>query len=174
MKRIRFAALLGVLLLLLAGCAKPPERPEDTNLEFWIGDPVTEASFEGYTPRYGIMGGWQYYGTGYVPGVDEGGQQTDPEQAVIYTVTAFPDYSSKERAVTGISITDPAVTVFGLNCSSSADEWDAMFRKMGWEISGGGDTEIARQAEKGKYRIVYGSGSLIIGVEVTNRLGIVF
>lgn len=174
MKRIRLAALLCALLLLLAGCAKAPEKPADTTLEFWIGDPVTETTFSGFTERYGLMGGREYYGTGYVPGVDEGGQQTDPEQKVIYTVTAFPDYSSGKHAVTRITITDPAVTVFGLNCSSAAEEWDAVFREMGWETEDLGNTGIARAAVKGKYRVVYGGGTLTISVEVTNRFGIVF
>ena len=63
-----------------------------TNLEFWIAENVDDVDFSKYQIKYGMMGGTEYYGTGYVPTVDEYGQQIDPEHCVIYTVTSYPDY----------------------------------------------------------------------------------
>ncbi len=106
-----------ILFLLCAVCGviifanRTPHRP-DTDLEFWICDNVDDFDFSGYQPRFGLMGGREYYGTGYSPGTDENGQQTDPEHCVIYTVTAYPDYSSGQSHITGITVTDPAVAIW--------------------------------------------------------------
>ena len=67
---------------------KPPHPV--TNLEFWIGEKVGDASFSGYQEKYGLFGGREYYGTGYMP-TSDGNRQVDPEHCVIYTVTSFPD-----------------------------------------------------------------------------------
>ncbi len=95
---------------------KPP-RPV-TNLEFWIGEKVDNASFSGYQEKYGLFGGKEYYGTGYMP-TSDGNRQVDPGHCVVYTVTSFPDYSSGKSAVTSIYITDPSVEFYGVSLNSS-------------------------------------------------------
>lgn len=103
-----------VCLLSLIGCSaqtpKKPEKPE-TDLEFWIAENVDDFDFSGWEERYGIMGGREYYGSGYVPTKDENGEQIDPAECVIYTVTSYPDYSDKEQHITRITITDPTVKI---------------------------------------------------------------
>ena len=80
------------------------EKPNDnindlsqplTNLEFWIAQNVDNVDWSKYQEKYGIMGGREFYGTGYTLTLDESGQQVDPEHCVIYTVTSYPDYSDK-------------------------------------------------------------------------------
>lgn len=67
MKRIICIVLLLVLTLCMVGCSYKLDKLEGTNLEFWITEEVDSWQPEGYTQRYGIMGGAEFYGTGYVP-----------------------------------------------------------------------------------------------------------
>ena len=64
-------------------------RP-DTNLEFWICDNVETVDFSDYQEKFGLMGGREYYGSGYIPTTNENGEQIDPEHCVIYTVHPIP------------------------------------------------------------------------------------
>ena len=78
-------------------------RP-DTNLEFWICDNVETVDFFDYQEKFGLMGGREYYGSGYIPTTNENGEQIDPEHCVTYTVTSYPDYSSGKSHITRIAI----------------------------------------------------------------------
>ncbi len=142
MKRLLHAIcilLCVVLLFLCSGCSsflngKLVERPADTNLEFWITENVDNVDFSEHTPRYGLMGGREYYGKGYVPTTDENGQQIPPDEYVVYTITSYPDYSSEGKHVTGISITDPDVTFYGLTVCSTLEEFEARMTELGYEV----------------------------------------
>ena len=120
MKRIATAILTAIFLLV--GCGETGVEKPETNLEFWICDNADELDFSNCKERFGIMGGREYYGSAYAPTEDENGEQTDPEKCVIYTVTSYPDYSDKANHITRITITDPAVNVFGLTVKSTEDE----------------------------------------------------
>lgn len=166
-----------VCLLSLIGCSaqtpKKPEKPE-TDLEFWIAENVDDFDFSGWEERYGIMGGREYYGSGYVPTKDENGEQIDPAECVIYTVTSYPDYSDKEQHITRITITDPTVKIYGLCTTSSLEEFDALFEGMDYEIEGIGSTGLFHRAVKDKISFAYGGGKITVSVEVTNAQGIIF
>ena len=172
-KKIMFIAL--VLAFAVAGIIiflnRKPTRP-DTNLEFWIGEKVGENSFSGYQEKYGLFGGHEYYGTGYVPTQDTGGMQIDPEHCVIYTVTAFPDYSSGKSAVTRIYITDPSVEFYGISLNSTFEDFEHLIKKQGFEITRSGATH--RTAEKGKYSVTFTRDYIQIRADVSNVLGIQF
>ena len=156
--------------LLLSSCTSHPIEPEH-DLEFWITQNVDDFDFSSYQPKYGIMGGWQYYGTGYVPTLDENGQQVDPENCVIYTVTNYPDYSSNSLCVTRITITDPAVKVYGLSMTSTPEEIRSTMTAAGFTVTKSG---TALRAEKDNLRFMFSNDAIIVSAEVTNRLGIVF
>ena len=96
-----FIFILMLLSLTLFSCNNNLSQPK-TNLEFWIGENVDDVDFSKYQMKYGMFGGNQYYGTGYVPTLGEEGQQVDPEYCVLYTVTSYPDYSSKSQHITSI------------------------------------------------------------------------
>ena len=110
-KKIKIIVSALVLVFIVIGlflfANRKPSRPV-TNLEFWIGENVDEVDFSGFQEKYGLFGGREYYGTDYVPTFDEDGMTIDPEHCVIYTVTSYPDYSSNEQHITGITITDQA------------------------------------------------------------------
>ena len=146
-------------------------KPE-TALEFWIAENVDGVDFSKYQIKYGLMGGTEYYGTGYVPTVDEHGQQIDPEHCVIYTVTSFPDYSDKEQHVTRIYITDPEVEFYGITVNSSFEDFENKIKAQGFEITT--SNEHHRTAEKGKYSISITKEWIRIRVKVENKEGIIF
>ena len=166
----KFIILLVSAILLLPSCTPHPIEPEH-DLEFWITQDVNDFDFSSYQPKYGIMGGWEYYGTGYVPTLGEEGQQIDPEHCVIYTVTNYPDYSSNSLCITRIEITDPEVKVYGLSLSSTADEIRSVMSSEGFTVTG---TDTAIRAEKGNIRFIFSRHSIMISAEVTNRLGIIY
>ena len=169
--------ILAVFLLLIfsvglfAGCNKLP-NPQ-TNLEFWIGENVDGVDFSKYQMKYGMFGGDMYYGTGYVPTLDENEQQVDPERCVIYTVTSYPDYMSKSLHVTSIEITDPNIEFYGLSINSSKEDIENIMKKHGFSVT---EDERGIIANKGKYVFIFNKRSNIIyvSVRVTNRFGIIF
>ena len=166
----KFIIILISAILLLPSCTPHPIEPEH-DLEFWITQDVNDFDFSSYQPKYGIMGGWEYYGTGYVPTLDEEGQQVDPEHCVIYTVTNYPDYSSNSLCITRITVTDPAVTLYGLSLSSTADEIRSVMGSEGFTVTESG---TAIKAEKDKIRYIFSKDSITVSAEVTNHFGIIY
>ncbi len=142
------------------------------NLEFWIAENVDKVDFSKHQIKYGMMGGTEYYGTGYVPTVDEHGQQVDPEHCVIYTVTSYPDYSDKEQHITGIYITDPVISFYGISLNASFDDFEHLITQQGFQITD--SNENSRTAQKGKYSVTFTKGWIKIRVEVENKDGIIF
>ena len=147
------------------------EKPV-TNLEFWIGENVDGVDFSAHQEKYGIMGGREYYGTGYTPTKDENGQQIDPAYCVIYTITSYPDYSDKAQHVTSIYISDPAIELYGITLNSTFEEFEYAVKNAGFEITD--SNENYRIAKQGKYSITFTNEDIRIRVEVTNKMHIVF
>ena len=179
MSPMRYVLTLIVSSLCLLSCTT--EKPNDdindlsqpkTNLEFWIAQNVDNVDWSKYQEKYGIMGGREFYGTGYTPTLDEWGQQVDPEHCVIYTVTSYPDYSDKAQHITSIYITDPAIEVYGLTVNSTFDEFEPVVKGEGFVISG--SNEHYMLAEKGKFSISITKTEIRIRVEVENKTGMEF
>ena len=169
----RFIVIIFSIILcfvLLPSCGRHLNEP-DHNLEFWIAENVDDFDFSNHQPKYGIMGGWEYYGIGYAPTLGEDGQQIDPEHCVIYTVTNYPDYSSNSRHVTRIEITDPAVRVYGLSISSAVEEIKSIMTAEGFTVTESG---AAVRAERDNFRFTFSKDKITISAEVTNHLGIVY
>ena len=162
--------LLISAILLLSSCTSHPIEPEH-DLEFWITQNVDDFDFSSHQPKYGIMGGWEYYGTGYVPTLDENGQQVDPEHCVIYTVTNYPDYSSNSLCITRITITDPAVKVYGLSMTSTHEDIRSTMTAEGFTVTESG---TALKAEKDNLRFTFSKDAITISAEVTNLFGIIY
>ena len=169
----RFILIFFAVILCLpafSSCGKRLGEPEH-DLEFWIGENVDGYDFSEYQPKYGIMGGFEYYGRGYVPTLAEDGWQIDPEHCVIYTLTNYPDYSSNSLCVTRIEITDPAVRVYGLSLSSTVDEIRLTMASEGFTVTG---TDASIKAEKDNFIFIFTKDSIRITAEVTNHFGIVY
>ncbi|MBO4983841.1 MAG: hypothetical protein J6D23_07255 [Clostridia bacterium] len=176
MKKVLALAIM-LLAFCLVGCSQNDDindlaQPQ-TNLEFWIAENVDNVDFSDYQIKYGMMGGTEYYGTGYIPEVDENRQQTDPKHCVLYTVTSYPDYSSKTLHITYISITDPSIEFYGLSLNSTQEEIRyQMEEKQGFAIEKLGDNTLI--ARKGDYTFSFSKDIIRISVNVTNKEDIVF
>lgn len=168
---VSVAAFVFVISCIIVYANRKPSRPV-TNLEFWIADNVDEVDFSGFQEKFGLFGGREYYGTGYVPAIDEDGMTIDPERCVIYTVTSFPDYSSNKQHITHITITDPAVEFYGISLNSSFQEFESLIRKYGFKITDSGAR--FRTAERGKYSVTFTDEYIRIRVEVSNIFGFQF
>lgn len=137
-RRITFTLILiGACIITGIWVKRQPtslQKPDNTNLEFWITQNVEEINFSGHVEIEGWYGAKQYYGAGYQPVIDDVGPR-DPEHYVKYLVTAYPDYADGGQYITKIEISDPDVTFYGLTTNSSFEEFDKTFQKKGYEIS---------------------------------------
>ncbi len=157
-----------------------PGALSDTTLEFWICEDVEHFDFSAYTPRFGIIGGKEYYGTGYAP-TSEG---DDPERYVVYTVTRWPDYADPGAFVTRITVTDPAVRIGGITTASSPDEFRAAMEGAGLTVADGEALsdllDFSLTATADAYWISFSrargaaSGTIRIVAPVENREGIIY
>lgn len=144
-----------------------------TKLEFGIAENVDNVDFSEYQERFGLMGGREYYGKGYIPTIDEDGQQVDPEECVIYTVTSYPDYSSRKQHITRISITDPSVEVYGLTLHSSNEDINTTMKKEGFKLKGY-ENSYGTTYTKGRITIHFTEECISINADVSNIFGIQF
>ena len=167
MKRIATAILTAIFLFLLIGCGEKGVEKPDTNLEFWICDNADELDFSNCKERFGIMGGKEYYGSSYTPTTNENGEQTDPEKCVIYTVTSFPDYSDKTKHITRITITDPAINIFGLTMNSAKDEIKTTMDNHGFNLMPANPHGLS--FKKGKISFYFSKDYIRIGADVSNK-----
>ena len=173
MKKLLLLLLSLLFLFLFIGCSANSPAITDTNLEFSICENVDGFDFSSHTEKFGLMGGREYYGTGYVPTTDENGMQTDPDACVVYTVTSYPDYSSGKRHITRISITDPAVKVWGLTLSSSDDEIRTAMEACGFARKEYQNSNGITYT-KGKITVHFTDDCITVRAEVTNLLGLQF
>lgn len=175
-------AILTLSLCVFVGCdGKVPQKPEGTDLEFWIAEDVKEVDFSEYNEIIGHFGASEYYGKGYAPaGYNEDGFAIDPPYYVKYLISAYPDYSDGGQYVTCIRITDPSVTVYGINCNSSFAQFTEAMTGNGFEVTLDEYPQSSRISAYigGKawiHIIKNASGQeLVIGVTVTNKHNIVF
>ena len=159
------------------------EMPKDTTLEFWITDDVKDQDWSEYDEIYGWMGAREFLGSAYKKNADTDGSDQHPEHYVSYVITAWPDYADGGQFVTDITVTDPAVTVYGLTIESAYEEFDAVFQPLGYELSWSEGAIKTRIALKDGItfrltRAVEDNPDVVpqirISAEVTNREGIVF
>lgn len=159
------------------------EMPKNTSLEFWITEDVKDRDWIGHDEIYGWMGAREFLGSGYKKTQDEDGSDQHPEHYVSYVITAWPDYADGGEFITDITVTDPAVTVYGLTVASTYKEFDAMFEPLGYELSWSEGAIKTRVATKDGItfrltRAVEDNPDVVpvfrITAEVTNREGIVY
>ena len=184
-KRIWIIFTIASIVFILIGVTafyfihNPILKNPHTNLEFWIGDKVEFSDFSDYESKDGLMGGYQYYGKGYVPTLDEHNQQVDPEHCVVYTITNYPDYSSPNLHISRIEITDPEIELYGITINSTPDDFKSAMSKNGFSVT----ERFFRDGKcyygkKGRFTICFSdmsqNKSITISAKVTNKFGIVF
>ena len=159
------------------------EMPKDTTLEFWITEDVKDRDWSGHDEIYGWMGAREFLGSAYKKNEDADGLDQRPEHYVSYVITAWPDYADGGQFVTDITVTDPAVKVYGLTIASTFEEFDAVFEPLGYELSWSEGAIQTRVATKDGVtfrltRAVDDNPNVVpqirISAVVTNREGIVF
>lgn len=172
-----FLIIATIILFSTASCTENVilPKPNDTDLEFWVGEKTTEDSFKDHQQLFDIFGGEEYLGKGYYT---EDPHSERPDYYVAYTLTAYPDYSSNNGAydtVTYIYINDPSVRVAGITCNSSAEEFCAVFENLGCTISTSGLAYIATYKDTQiSFIPIEGNSAISIRLEVSNKEGIVF
>lgn len=151
------------------------DRPDDTNLEFWITQRVSFEDLEekGCTYLPGWMGADQYLDSRYE--ADTSGEMVvTPEIHVTYLITGYPD-TLDDRAVTRIEITDPSITVYGLTINSK----DAEISKR---MAGLADSfsyvttvnECYLSVTIKKCSFSFMKEKIVINVPVTNNSGVIY
>ena len=173
--------LLCITIFVMVGCTndKILAKPQDTSLEFWVTEKVASEDFKDHYRVDGVFGAYIYFGKDYQPNeITEENADKQPKHCVTYTITAYPDYSSnngKFDTVTRIEITDPQVSIYGITCNSTLQDFDEAFKNLGCTIQ---DKGLIHIATYGKVKIALASydenKTLTIWVEVTNKQGIVF
>lgn len=127
----KFKYIIGatIFVLLLGACSSNTkdsdiylDRPEDTNLEFWITQKVSieDLGNKGCTYLPGWMGADEYLDSRYTADTS-GDMAVAPDIHVTYLVTGYPD-TLDDRAITHIEITDPSIMVYGLTLNSTDNE----------------------------------------------------
>lgn len=182
MKRILLIFALIFALLTFSACAKTSEIPpksESKNLEFWITENVEKVDFSKHKEIYGWFGARQFYGLGYAPAFDEGGNEMLPEIYVTYLISAWPDYAEGGQYITEIEFTDPKVEVFGLSVNSSFEEFERVFNELGYEVVSS-EMGIVTERVASKDGISFSLRKInekpvfSINAKVTNRENIIF
>lgn len=182
MKQIAFCLALIMVLIIFSSCSSKDislKMPENTTLEFWITQDVSDADFSDYHEIIGGIGAKQFYGSGYQPVLDENGNKVDPEYYVKYKITAWPDYADGGQYITSIDFNDPKVTVYGLTVDSSFEEFEKIFSEMGFELTKDSSETFERfTASKNgisfSLETVNGKHKFTVYAEVTNKTGIVY
>ena len=158
------------------------EKPEGCDLDFWICENVADADFSKYTEIVGITGGKEYVSDKYevkVESKDALDVQVLPDECVVYTLTAWPDYADFDETgyhVTKITVTDPEISFYGVTTKSNRVEFRKALTEAGFiiedpEENDGAFIEVA-STPGGTFSIRFEpgeNGMIIITAPVTNR-----
>lgn len=151
-KLIALTLLLCTFALLLSSCgsrnAVKIEKPEDTNLEYWLLDSPNKREWT-------KLGSNFYLAADYSPAFDEKGQAIPPEHAVIYYIDNYPISEMGLKRIDGIAITDPDIYVWGLTINSTKEEALEVLNELGFSVEIGDET---CSGKKGQYRIKFTYG----------------
>lgn len=148
-KLIALLLLLCTLTLLLSSCgSKKIEKPEDTNLEYWL---LEKLDTDGCTELNAYIGSKVkfYLAKGYNAIVTEKGNLDAPESAVVYTIRKYPytDWGVLWR-ISSIGITDPNVYVWGLTINSTREEFINVMTSLGFEFKSENEKYISFSLNK--------------------------
>lgn len=147
------------------------ERPEDTNLEFWITERVSDQMMEerGCTFLPGWFGASEWLDSRYEAATSES-MAVAPEVSVTYLITGYPDLMDGS-AITRIKISDPCINVYGLSMLSSEEEIINRMASIGTLV----DTyEGVYTYRVGRCHFSFSKTGIGINAPTTNNSGIVY
>ena len=153
-KLIALMLLLCTLTLIFSSCTRDKiDKPEDTNLEYWLLDRPDKKNWT-------LISSDCYLAAGYEAVLDENGEICAPEYAVIYYIDHYPISEIGFKRIDGIAITDPNVYVWGLTINSTKEEVVEVLSELGFSLD---IADNVCSAEMGQYkiRITYGESLLI-------------
>ena len=149
---------------------------ENSNFEIALLTPVVEVDFSsfGVIPGHGITG---YYDKKY--GDEEVNYDDLHACYVQYDVTSYPDVVLGEKYVTGIFITDPDIYVYDYSVGDNSEEFFDFLEDKGFDKY----YNTNRMVKFSKHKVEIRCGvdfeaqtinSIYVGVDLTNRLGVIF
>ena len=175
MKRIlSLILLLFTLSLMFTSCGNyvKIEKPEDTNLEYWLLDKPNKKEWT-ELPNSHWLDDKNYLDARYEAVIDENGNLTSPEQYIIYMVGNYPLYDAGVKRITNIRITDPSVYIWGLTINSSRDEVKSTMQKNGFSIHYDGENQFT--GKNGHYTFVIEYNRIIeIRYDMTSIIETIF
>lgn len=135
---VLISIMINIILLTLSSCTLNTqylEKPEDTNLEFWITQNVIDFTFSDYFIYDESIYSFRFYGKGYEPFINDAGVWEDPKYCVKYLVSGYPNYKSIYKSITEIVITDPNITFYGISLNSSVDDFERILKDLRYKIT---------------------------------------
>lgn len=156
MKRVFKGALLFVPILCLISCSNQNSisnsvvstskeitpvynmpKPADTDLKYWITQTITREDIHKECVQHTTCdnGAYRsfYIDPRYEPDMTPSGYNYPLDKYILYTVCNYSDLADETTAITGIEIKDPSIRVYGLTCSASKEEIDAVLVPLGYE-----------------------------------------
>ena len=162
-KIIALTLLLCTLTLLLSSCGSSNdvkiEKPEDTNLEYWLLDTLDTDNLTEIN-RKSDDNKKSFLAKEYKAATNENGEIVAPQAAVVYTLGRYPFTDFGVRRIINIMITDPDVYVWGLTLNSTRDEFVEVMNSLGFELSV--DSEKSIEFSNGRYSVVLFYGDRLI------------
>lgn len=146
----------------------PPPRPEDTTLDFWLTEELSQQQMDSLDEITGIIGAREFLGKDYKALSGENNQFYKPEIYVSYIVGSWPDEKNFGHFVTTIEITDPKITLYGISCQSPYEDFDSVFTEMGYDVEKYETYHIAKSERFSFVMVKTSKEKLIARAIVTN------
>ena len=158
-KLIALLLLLCTVTLMFSSCGNDVkiEKPEDTNLEYWLWESLNiDECTELYYGGEGVLR--DYLAKEYEAVNSPQGNLVAPESAVVYSLTRYPYTDLGVMRIMKIAITDPNVYVWGLNINSTRKEIIDAMNKAGLatDIYIDDEQSIVFACEKNRITFHYG------------------
>ena len=173
----RIIIIIVALCLLITACAPKgnvPTKEMQGDLEFFIlhdlmGEPGGGLpDLKDFAEVFGMFGGSMYVPKRYAVKLNEFGEVNGtedlPREHVLYTVTGYPDVIDSNQYATGISITDPAVHVFGITTEASGEEFMAAVKQFGLKEATPEDMDAGTIARLDYARAAAPDGTWFVGI----------
>lgn len=170
-KAISLLCLPSILALLgLSSCGQSENlylaAPENSDLSFWLGEELLSGKMAEHT----LLPGW-FGAEEYLDGRYEAANEDDvalvPDKAITYLYSGYPDASDSYK-VTRIKITDPEISVYGLDLSSEEEEIESTLLPLGFVNEGKGNYS------QGRFLFSFDAKTITLSAYSTNKENIVY
>ena len=181
--QIKLLALFLSLILILPGCEEKTvntddefieQMPENTGLEFWIGDTLSDDDIA-YHTVFQFGNSWFYGYEYFIPNeiIEEGNSSGYNISEYFHDNYVKYYFHNSEKYIYEIHIFDPKVNVFGITVNSRLDEFISAFETRGYSVGACGgtpqtETDFSYLATKGDTYVYFqhwnGKESIIVRI----------